>query len=192
MNMRSVSLVAALSAFPLVVLGAPATSCKAGPPTAESYRWNFPREASRLLSGVQVDASKIETRATQLMNWDMNPSITWQLYSDQLMMVRKEVNDMGRKLCRLREIRSVVEPWQRAAIDRAGVRIQLLADNAQDAILFTNRYETNFWRPAYRRYADNIYHQSRRLANTMGEYMDYAKTQNPRLGHELGLAKSNS
>jgi hypothetical protein len=194
MKLTLMPMAAALLALPLAALGAAPASCKAGPPTPESYHWNFPREASRLLDNIQVDAAKVESQSAKIVNWDMNPDISWQLHSDQLELVKHEVDDMGRMVCRLRVIRRVTSPWEKAAIDRAGKDVQLLADNTEDAILFLNRYENNFWTKSYRLYTDNIYHESNRLANTMKEYVEYARTngQDLRLRRELGLSKASS
>ncbi len=194
MNIKSAPMLAALLALPLAALGATAATCKPGPPTPESYRWNFPQEASQLLDGIRMDAAKVTSQANHLENWTWQSGITWELHAEQLQQVRDEVNDMGRKLCRLRVIRRVTSPWEQAAIDRAGKNIQLLADNTQDAILFLNRYEGNFWEQPYRRYTTNIYSQSHMLSNTLREYVEYAKVnqEDRHLRRELGLNKSTS
>ena len=63
------------------------------------------------------------------------PNVTWDAHADELEYLKSEINDIGAKLCRLQTIRRVVAPWQQNVIDQIATDTQLMADNAQDAIV---------------------------------------------------------
>ena len=170
------ALVAAVVAVPVASQAAPQT-CTAGKATPASYTWNFPTEASQLLNGIQQDANKAEDRASTLDMFTMNSNIDWQIHAFELNALRREVNDMGRKLCRLEEIRRVAAPWQRKAIDAAAPDILLMADNTGDAIHFANEYQNNFWRPSYRKNVRNVLQESGQLNQSMKTFEQLHREQ---------------
>ncbi|MFZ0762249.1 MAG: hypothetical protein WAM69_20045, partial [Candidatus Sulfotelmatobacter sp.] len=132
--MTVVGVCAAFAVFPLTSGAITMNKCAPGPPTAASYTWNFQGEANTLFQDVRVDAQQVTTDAAQLQSFSENPNISWQLDGDKLTQVKADVDDMGRKLCRLETIRRVVAPWQRDTIDRIASNVVLMADNTQDAI----------------------------------------------------------
>ena len=81
------------------------STCTPGKPTAESYTWNFKKEASGLLDQVKTDGMSIQRHAANLESYNGTNEIDWQLHADQLTATKAAVNDMGQKLCRLDLIR---------------------------------------------------------------------------------------
>jgi hypothetical protein len=161
-----VALIAAMVALPLASQAAP-QSCTAGKPTKASNTWNFRAEATRLLSGIQADAAKAHAHADKLNTYDLDSSITWQYHAHRLAELKNEVDDMGRKLCRLQQIRRVTAPWQQKAIDEAKVSVRLMADNVNDAINFLNEYQDDFWTPSYRLNVSNVFRESGHLSQSV-------------------------
>ncbi len=165
----------------------------AGKPTPASYTWNFHAEAARLLNGIQVDAAKAHDRAANLDAYALDSAVSWQFHANQLATLKSVVDDMGRKLCRLEQIRRVTTPWQRKAIGDAAVSVRLMADNVQDAINFLNEYQNNFWEPGYRDNVSNVFRESGQLSQSVKTLEQYAKVhgEDLHLENELGVG-SNS
>jgi hypothetical protein len=70
--------------------------------------------------------------------------------------LKGDINDIGAKLCRLETIRRVVAPWQKREIDRIATTVRLMADNAEDAILFVNDKPNDLWLGTYQSYLNNL------------------------------------
>ena len=165
-----------------------AEECVAGEPTAASYTWNFQKEATGLIQDLQDQAMKVRDHAARLQSFGYSDELSWQAHADQLSRLKREVNDMGQKLCRLTVIRRELAPWQKQAVNRIAPELQLIADNAQDAITFVNNNQEALWQPTYKRYVDNLYAESNQISNTADNYLAYANAHMKyrELGKELG------
>jgi hypothetical protein len=162
--------------------------CVAGKPTAASYTWDFKGEANTIFRDIQAEARDASHHADQLQSIERNPELSWQIQSNQLEDLRGDINDIETSLCRLETIRRVVAPWQQREIDRIAVNSRLLADNAQDAILFLNANEDNLWPLAYRRYLNNLCDEAQSLKRSVGNAVEYSSVskQYRDLGSKLG------
>jgi hypothetical protein len=179
-------LAAGMAVLPVSSMAATSQSCAPGKVTSESYTWDFKAEASKLLDGIQADAVQARNRAETIETLNMKPEISWKVHAEQLTAIKREINDMGRKMCRLEQIRRVVAPWQQQAIDRIAPRVTLMANSAQDAIDFLNANQSNFWEPVYQRYTSNMIQDSARIARSVKNFDEYAKAR----GEEMHLQKS--
>jgi hypothetical protein len=119
-----------------VPAAAAARECPAGKVSAESYTHDFKGEANAIFKDVQNDAQEALYHAGQLEGFAQNGGISWESEAVQLDQVKTDINDIGARLCRLETIRRMVAPWQQGAIDQIAMDARLMADNAQDAILF--------------------------------------------------------
>ena len=138
-------------------------ACVTGPPTAASYTWNFTREASGLLRDMHDDAARASRAAEVLQTAAQNPDESWASRAYQLSSIRAEVDDMGKRLCRLEAIRRVAAPWQQQAIDQIAPLVQYMADNTDDAIHYLNTHQAAYWTPAYRTYSGKLYAEATAL-----------------------------
>jgi len=172
---RTGCLLAAIAVTPVFSMGASMRSCASAPVTKEYYSWNFPREASSILKEVRGDALQAESHADQLRSYDLNQDLDWQAHSAQLTQLKAEVNDIGAKLCRLETIRSAASPWEQQATDRTAVLAREMANNTEQAINYMNSNHLNLWSPTYEQYATNLYHESSRLSQTIGNFEKLAK-----------------
>lgn len=161
-------------------LAAPKT-CAAGAATPESYKWNFRKEASKLLEGVRDQAYLAEDNAATLNSLSSDPGVTWQAHADQLHSLRAEVDAMGEKLCRLEVIRQSTAPWEQKAIDDAAPLIRYIADNTEAAIRYLREHADDPWTPTYRVYTSNVEKGSTQLQKRVGEYLHLAKLGNEEL-----------
>lgn len=167
---------------PALAVAARSHPCVSGAVTAESYTWNFPEEASGLLNNMRVDADQVADHAAKLETFARNPQIDWQLHADQLHAIKQDVNDMGKRLCRLETIQRVSSPSERSTIHRVAPLVQLMADNTEDAINYVNAHQGQFWTPTYRTYARNLYTEANVVSHRIHNNEALAKL-NPQEGH---------
>ena len=147
--------------------------CVAGKPTAASYTWDFKGEANTIFRDIQAEARDASRPCRSTAEYRKesrtelaNPVINLKIWGD--------INDIETRLCRLETIRRVVAPWQQREIDRIAVNARLLADNAQDAILFLDAHEDDLWAGTYRHYLDNLYNEARSLTRSVGNAVEYS------------------
>ncbi len=166
--------VSAAMAAPPVPAVAAVDKCVAGKPTAASYTWDFKGETNRIFKDIQSDAQDALYHADKLQSFARDSQVAWEIHADQLNALKAEINDMGARLCRLEAIRRVVAPWQQAEIDRIATAVRLMADNAQDAILFASGHQAELWLGTYQKYTDNLYSEAQTLAHSVGNAVEYA------------------
>ena len=154
--LKTGAVIGAIVLTPAISMAARVQSCVAGPATPESYTWDFSREATGLLNDMRYDAQRVAHHATNLEDFAMNSDIDWQFHADQLTKIKREVDDMGKRLCRLEVIEGAVAPWQQAAINQMAPVVQLMADNTDDAINYMNAHQGEFWVRSYRMNVQNL------------------------------------
>jgi hypothetical protein len=166
--------------------------CPAGETTAASYTWNFGSEANTIFKDVQADAQQALYHADELQSFAGDPNLDWQTHAGQLEDLKYEINDIGAKLCRLETIRRVVAPWQQKVIDQIANDTQLMADNAQDAIVFGNAKPKDLWVATYRKYLDNLDQEANALTHSVRNAVEYASVSKEyqELRNDLGKRTS--
>jgi hypothetical protein len=184
----------ALTGLPLTLEAATSNECACGKPTAASYTWDFHREADTLFQGIQFDAQQVSNHAANLQSFADDPNISWQAHATELTQLKSEVNNMGKKICRLETIRRVVAPWQQETIDRIASTLPLMADNTEGAIAYVNAHQHDLLNPTYWRYADNLYSEGTELTQLAGNAVDYAKVlgEYHKLRNEVGVTTKAS
>jgi hypothetical protein len=149
-----------------------------GPPTAASYTWNFPKEASGLLVQMKTDAMQVRDLADQLQALDLEADLNfWQYDASILQQERSPVNAMDHLLCRLETIRRVTSPQERKAIDRLAPSVIELSDSTQDAIQYLNNHQQALMFPAYTDQAEIMYNKADRIVESVNAYQRYASEQ---------------
>ena len=148
--------------------------CVAGEPTAASYTWNFKSEANTIFQEIQSEAQDASYHADMLQSFARDPNMSWDSHADQLEYLKSDINDIGAKLCRLQTIRRVVAPWQQNVIDRIVTDTQLMADNAQDAIVFGNTHRSELWLATYQKNVNNLEDEATALTHSVGNAVEFA------------------
>src|SRR5215469_14824806 len=170
-------------------MGATVHECVPGSPTAASYTWDFKAEANSIFQDLETLARQTRDDADQFQTYSRDQAVSWEIQSDQLNILKHEVNDMGTRLCRLETIRRVLEPWQQTEVDRIAQEVQLMADNTQDAIVYLGGHEQDLWAPTYQKYANNLYKEAAALTQSLNDAVTYASvsTEYQDLRHKLGV-----
>ena len=182
----------AMGLFAVPAGAATVHECPAGQPTAASYTWNFHQEANNIFGEIQSDARQALDHAANLQSFEVE-DVNWQTQAEQLSQVKAEINDMGRKLCRLETIRQVTAPWQQKTIDRIAATIRLMAGNTRDAIVFGNSHQDQLWVPTFGAYVNNLYQEAGTLRRSTGNAVEYARVlrESRSLRSDLGIQASS-
>jgi hypothetical protein len=167
--------------------------CVPGSPTAASYTWDFKAEANSIFQELETLARQTRGDAEQLQTFSRDEGVSWETQGDQLDIIRQEINDMGAKLCRLESIRRALAPWQQAEVDRIAQDVQLMADNAQDAIVYLDNHEQALWMPTYQKYSNNLYREAGALTDSLSDAVTYAgvSKEYQDLRHKLAVPASS-
>jgi len=183
---------AAMAVSPVPAAAAVVNQCAAGTPTAASYTWDFKGEANTIFKDVRDDAEQALYHADKLQSYAGDPNLDWQTHADQLEYMKGEINDMGTKLCRLETIRRVVAPWQQQVIDQIATNARLMADNAQDAIMFGDTKPKDLWLATYQKHVNNLYNEANSLTHLVGNAVEFAgvSKEYQELRHDLGVRTS--
>ena len=176
------------------LFAASATLCQTGPPTASSYTWNFPKEASGLLVQMKTDAMQVRDIADKLQAIDRESYESfWQYDATLLDSARTRVNAMDETLCRLETIRRVSAPWEKQAISRIAPSVLELSDATQAAIHYLNQNQETLMFPAYTDQAGVMYNKADRIVNFVDQYQKYVNERTEartlrRDVHQLGTS----
>ena len=171
------SLTAAMALGAVPPAAQPAQACAAVQPVSPSGNRMLRQEANRLFAAIDADAQATRDAAAKVQSYDNDTLISWETHAVQWNKAQRAVNDIGEKVCRLEEIRPALEPWQQRIVDHVAVSTRLMADNAEDAILFLNDHEGNLWMPMYKRYAANLYQQADQMTKSTSRASDYARVR---------------
>ena len=163
-------------------------ACMPGEPTAASNTWNFKDEANRLFKDVQADAQNALYHADKLQSFGDSQDLAWAAHADQLSPLKRDINEMGTRICRLETIRRVTDPWQQREIDRLSAEARLMAYNAQHAIQFGNTHAKTLWLPTYRGDVNNLYNEAKALTRSVNDAVEYASVSKEYRGlsHDMG------
>jgi hypothetical protein len=183
---------ACVMSVPAAFAAAPC-ECVPGKATPSSYTWNFHREANQLIQGIQDDSVAASRHAATLDSFADSPQLSWQSHAEQLSNLKTEINDMGRKLCRLETIRTAVAPWQRTTIKRIAKDVVLMANNADDAIVYVTSHQRYLWNPTYENYTSNLYNLSASLQKTADHAVEYAhvRARDRELNREMEMSRTS-
>lgn len=168
----------------------------AAPPIQTAAKVSFSRhsvtQADALFGNIATDAREAAVQADTLASLEHSDVVDWEMHAGHFIRLRNEVNEMGKGLVNLEDMRSSVAPWQRKAIDRIAAALQLTVLNTEDAINFMNSNEQGLWNGTYRQYLDNLDSDANTLRKTVLNATQYANTLKHarELRSDLGLRAS--
>src|SRR4030095_16583128 len=95
-----------------------------------------------------------------------------------LQALKDDVNEIGRIVSRLEDMRGSLSPATVEALDRAAGLVKEMAANSQSAIQFLNADQQNFWMPSYRKNVSNLVNESTQLAGSVSRAIAQDKARN--------------
>lgn len=125
-------------------------------------------ETGNIFKDIQLEAGQARYHAERLKSIvERADAVSWVSDVNQLDQIRVAVNDMSQDVSRLEAIRQTAQPAEQKTIDRIATDVKLLADNTQDAFAFGEAHRETLWVPAYQTYVNNLYAESRNLAQSV-------------------------
>jgi hypothetical protein len=163
--LKAGAVICAITLLPAVSKAQTGAQIGACSPTASdhSYARSSTREATHLLNDMQFDARQARHHAQIMDNLAYHTKFAWNTTGIELRRIRWEINDMGKRLCRLETMQNAVPLAEQQAIQNVAPVVQEMADNADAAIHFRNAHHSGLWAPSFIANAQNL----RTEANTV-------------------------
>jgi hypothetical protein len=110
----------------------------AGPNYGNAQSKDSP-EISRLLNEAQSYSMQADRDATELDSFTRS-DISWKTHAQVLESIRGHINNMGKLLQQMQDIKSEGSPWQQDAIERIEPLLRLMADHLTTTIEYGNEH----------------------------------------------------
>ena len=104
--------------------------------------------------------------------------LSWETHSGYLNSLRDDINRMGRDLRSLDDRFDSLVPWQKQAVNKVEPMLKDAAANTGHAIDFLNEHRYELWSGDYHGYITSLFDESRQIADTLKDYLKYAKAHN--------------
>ncbi|HVJ08133.1 MAG TPA: hypothetical protein VM554_07100 [Acidisarcina sp.] len=131
---------------------------------------------SQLLADARTQARLAEDDAAMLESFTTS-GVSWQTHSSQLNSMKEHVNDLGKTVKQLNDIRGEGSPWQQEAIDRINPLLRHMADQLTTTINHLNNNQSRVGLPPYRDYTTANHELASRTAATINDFVEYGKAK---------------
>jgi len=131
-------------------------TCSPTTASDHSYARSSTREATRLLNDMQYDAQQVKNHAQVMDNFAYHTEFAWNTTGIELRRIKSEINDMGKRLCKLERMENAVPLAEQQAIQNVAPVVRQMADNADAAIHFRNAHHSGLWAPSFTANAQNL------------------------------------
>lgn len=104
-------------------------------------------QTGKMLNEIAFNARNTENDAGALHSytWDQ---LDWMAQGLQLTEVKADINTLGREVYQL-QTESPLTPSERVVVNRIARRVNLMGNDAEDAILFGRHHPDLLWTPGY-------------------------------------------
>lgn len=145
-------------------------------------------QATRLLERARTSATQLKNDSVEMESY-AGTQLTWESHANQVNRIKEHINDSGKILAELHDVRGSAEPWQQEAIDKITPLLQNLASNTESIIDHLNE-RNQTWHPEYRGYLESNAEMATDLSNLIRDYIDYgkARSKTESLGKTLGFS----
>ena len=121
-------------------------------------------------------------------------NVSWQSHARGLERIKNHINDLGRLNKQLSDARAEGSAWQQNAIDKIDVSLREIADLLTVTINHMNENPTRVHLQAYRDYVKANSKLTSKIANMIGDFVDYeaAKSKADELEQKLEIPAPGS
>jgi uncharacterized protein YoxC len=140
---------------------------------------NSTRDAAKVsqvavrLSTFEQQAAEVSRDAETLLSLTRNYQTRWESHTYYLNNLRHDVNDMGRMLAELEEMKPQASEVQQMAIERARPHLVALADEIGEASNLVRPGRWNLRQPEYKETVADLSHHADGLYQTVDTIVDY-------------------
>jgi len=142
-------------------------------PTVLSADTNNSTQVADRLSTFQQQAAEVSRDAETLWSLTRSDQVSWQSHANYLSDLRQGVNDMGRMLAELEEMKPQASEAQQMAIERARPHLVALAGETGEAINLVRPGRSNPRDPEYKETVADLYLHADGLYQTVDTIVDY-------------------
>lgn len=163
----------------------------ATPPVGRAAATADSESVSNLLSEAKTQAFQVREDASTLETYT-RMTVGWESHAATVTQMREHINALGRQSTKLDEAKASASPWQAAAIDRIRPLLKELASNTENTINLLNKNKRQLTTGAYKEYVEANADMASRLAEMIGDFVDYGKTKDrfEKLSKKLELPTS--
>jgi hypothetical protein len=144
------------------------------------------KEVSKLLEDIKTQAAELQRDSDELESYTRSQT-SWQSHADQLTLMKERINNIGKTISSLQNLRSSASPWQQEAIDRIIPIAQKLAANTTAAIEHLNKDPLRIHDPQYQDYLKSNAEAATNLASLVKDFVEYGKTRTTLESYERRL-----
>jgi hypothetical protein len=117
-----------------------------------------------LMRNLETAANNAADHASELESAAFATNVSWEVHAQKLQALKDDVNEIGRIVTRLDELRGSLTTAGQDSLGRVVSLAREMAASAQSAIQFLNVDQQNFWSPSYRKNLAIIETDSSQLA----------------------------
>jgi hypothetical protein len=145
--------------------------------TSGTANWYDVEQASNLLNEMQAQALHVRRNAGRLQI--QGSELDWQVQGAMLDSAKHHINNIGKDLVRLDQMRSKLEPWQQSLVHKITPALHEMVYQTDAAIHGLNAHpnRTYLAMTQYPKYIDQIYKSANEMANTIGTVKQYAHAE---------------
>ncbi len=133
-------------------------------------------DISKYLSEAKTHAVLAEDDAATLDAY-ANSNISWESHAARLENMREHVNNLGKTVKELTDLRAEGSPWQQEAIDRINPLLRSMADQLSATINHLSNNKERIHMQAYRDYVRANSELASRTASVIKDLVDYGKAK---------------
>jgi hypothetical protein len=147
---------------------------------------------SKLLNEARTYAVQADSDTAELESYT-NSRLHWQTHAQQLEIIRSHVNNLGRVVKEMQDMKGEGSPWQQDAIDRINPLLSQMAQQLTTIIEYGNKNPNRIHMMEYKNYVRSgaeLAAQTSRLISDIVAY-DRAQSRAQRLEQTLELPPHN-
>jgi DNA repair ATPase RecN len=148
------------------------TTVPAGAEVSEDIDNGHPQVADQLTSFKQT-ALEMQRHADRLDSMRFTRQLDWRTHADSLTILKEQVNQLGRTLTDLEELKPQANEGQRLAIENARPHLVGVAQEVTRAIDLLSEDRKSVYQPPYTDTVGNLYNHAASLYETVDSIMDY-------------------
>lgn len=146
-------------------------------------------QISKLLNEARSYAVQTDNDYAQLESFTNNTRLKWQSHAIQIDSIRSHINNLGKVVKQMDDIKSQGSPWQQAAIERINPLLSLMAHDLTKTIEYGNEHPNRIQTMPYKDYVRSGAELASHTSRLVSDLVAYGKAESraQRLEQKLEL-----
>lgn len=133
-------------------------------------------QVTQLLEDVKSRAYQLKTDAHD-MDAFARSGVSWRSHAEQITKIREHINESGKLLAKLQEVKHTGSSWQQMAIERIDPLLRELDDNTEKTIEHLNANQGKVHFQEFKEYVRANYELSVDLEALIRDFVEYGKAK---------------